>query len=175
MRQNRPISVAFVASGARWFYRIRDAPATCGTRPPSGAGWRPGPPGPARAIHRRSPVRPGPGCPGIGSPSAAWVKPILEAKGVPARFAEEEEQAIYGGVVAPFPLVESVTAQHSGKRSPKVARKLLTLNRNFVSPQIGSLWLGQLTRLPSTRRASASISGREPSSLRIGSAEYCAT
>ena len=53
--------------------------------------------------------------------------------------------------------------------------KLLTLNRNFVSPQIGSLWLGQLTRLPSTRRASASISGREPSSLRIGSAEYCAT
>ena len=175
MRQNRPISVAFVASGARWFYRIRDAPATCGTRPPSGAGWRPGPPGPARAIHRRSPVRPGPGCPGIGSPSAAWVNPSWRPKVFRQTVCQRGGVRIYGGVVAPFPLVESVTAQHSGKRSPKVARKLLTLNRNFVSPQIGSLWLGQLTRLPSTRRASASISGREPSSLRIGSAEYCAT
>jgi hypothetical protein len=39
----------------------------------------------------------------------------------------------------------------------------------------GSQVLGQLTRLPSTRRGSASLSGCEPSSLRIGSAEYCAT
>jgi hypothetical protein len=58
---------------------------------------------------------------------------------------------------------------------PKLPGKPLRLNRNLVSPQIGSRWLGQLTRLPSTRRGSASLSGREPSSLRIGSSEYCAT
>ena len=39
----------------------------------------------------------------------------------------------------------------------------------------GSQLLGQLTRLPSTSSGSASLSGCEPSLLRIGSAEYCAT
>ena len=100
-----------------------------------------------------------------------WVNVSLEAKGVPADgFAEGEEWAIYGGGVAPAPL-----HQHSGERSPKVAWQTADAKQNLVSPKIGSPLLGQLTRLPSTSSGSASLSGCEPSSLRIGSAEYCAT
>ena len=175
MRQNRLISVAFVASGATCFIGAGAAPATCRTRSPSGAGGDPG--------HQFQHVRSTEGHRSdLGPAVPVWVRlrrPGLTHPGgqrVPADgLPKGRSKQSMAGWLRLFRLLSQSLLSIQASGHPKLPGKPLTLNSNLVSPQIGSRWLGQLTRLPSTRRGSASISGREPSSLRIGSAEYCAT
>jgi hypothetical protein len=77
--------------GRDMLYRSRRCTSHLSYQVAFGCWRRPGPPVPARAIHRRSPVRPGPGCTGMGSPSAAWFNPSWRPKGSGRRFAEGEE------------------------------------------------------------------------------------
>jgi hypothetical protein len=138
MRQNRLISVAFVASGATCFIGAGAAPATCGTRSPSGAGGDPG--------HQFQHVRSTEGHRSdLGPAVPVWVRlrrPGLTHPGgqrVPADgLPKGRSKQSMAGWLRLFRFLPSVTAQHSGKRSPKVARQAADVNSNLVSPQIGS-------------------------------------
>jgi hypothetical protein len=138
MRQNRLISVAFVASGATCFIGAGAAPATCRTRSPSGAGGDPG--------HQFHHVRSTEGHRSdLGPAVPVWVRlrrPGLTHPGgqrVPADgLPKGRSKQSMAGWLRLFRFLPSVTAQHSGKRSPKVARQAADVNSNLVSPQIGS-------------------------------------
>jgi hypothetical protein len=138
MRQNRLISVAFVASGATCFIGAGAAPATCRTRSPSGAGGDPG--------HQFQHVRSTEGHRSdLGPAVPVWVRlrrPGLTHPGgqrVPADgLPKGRSKQSMAGWLRLFRFLPSVTAQHSGKRPPKVARQAADVNSNLVSPQIGS-------------------------------------